>query len=695
MRIGINSLKSKLARRFFSLFLVSALLPMGLFVWISYQRVNDQLYEQSSRRLRNDTKTYGMALMDRLIHTSNLLSLLSSHTTQKVNLEGLPVKIKDQLLSHFEQIVVYQPGYDFQALVGDTKIDVDKQSLKNLLDNDSSSSIIHEKGQAGAHAVLLGVPIVSSEGSQGLLLGRPNSSYLWGVGPLSVLPPMTELAVYREDGDALISTSRSPGGKFPQLNQSSTNNNFIQFEYTQDDDIYLATGWPLFLQSYFGSETWTIILSESKSDSLRVLLEFKRIFPLVVALTLWVVLFLSLFFIRRTLAPLNALRKGTEKVGERDFNTKVDIKSGDEFEQLADSFNLMTNQLNKQFNALEVRSEIDRSILSTLDQSVIVPRALRMMYDFFKCRSIILVQGIQWEQSRITFKMVKGSSRHDLLDKNLSIAESDWLLLFDSTEYNLLEQKEAFPIFTKGMVESGSLLILRLNIGHDHYGALVINFYSGNQDDLSEEITQARQLANQLSVALSNSKLYEDLEKLSIGTVGALARTVDAKSKWTAGHSERVAEIAVKVARIMGFSGDYLNRIHRAGLLHDIGKIGIPIKVLDKPGKLSDEEYEQIKTHPEIGGKILEPIEVYRDIIPMVVQHHERYDGKGYPQGLSGKEIDPAARILCVADVYDALISQRPYRDGWVKEKAINFVKQNSGVMFDPEVVQVLLSIDV
>lgn len=354
----------------------------------------------------------------------------------------------------------------------------------------------------------------------------------------------------------------------------------------------------------------------------------------------------------------------------------------------------MTNQLNKQFNALEVRSEIDRSILSSLDQSVIVPRALRMMYDFFKCRSIMLIQGIRWEQSRITLKMVRESSRHDLIDKNLSISENDWLLLFDSSEYRLLEKIEEFPKFVEGMIGAGTLLILPLNIGNDYYGAVIIDYQPSDREDLSEEITQARQLANQLSVALSNSKLYEDLEKLSIGTVEALARTVDAKSKWTAGHSERVAELAVRIAGVMGGSRDYLNKIHRAGLLHDIGKIGIPIKLLDKPGKLTDREYEEIKTHPEIGGKILEPIEVYRDIIPMVVQHHERYDGKGYPQGLSGKEIDTAARILCVADVYDALINQRPYRDGWVKEKAFKLIKQNSGVMFDPEIVDVLLSMD-
>jgi putative nucleotidyltransferase with HDIG domain len=240
-----------------------------------------------------------------------------------------------------------------------------------------------------------------------------------------------------------------------------------------------------------------------------------------------------------------------------------------------------------------------------------------------------------------------------------------------------------------------NVLILPIMFGHSHYGALILNFGSSEIDSLDDEIVQARQSANQLAVALSNSRLYSELEKLSIGTVEALARTVDAKSKWTAGHSERVAELAVKIAQVMGFNKDELDKLFRAGLLHDIGKIGIPIKLLDKPGKLTDDEYDHIKTHPAIGGKILEPIEVYKDIIPLIVQHHERYDGKGYPQGLAGKEIHPAARILCAADVYDALISQRPYRDGWVKDKAIAFIRENSGVMFDPEVANVLLALEV
>ena len=139
----------------------------------------------------------------------------------------------------------------------------------------------------------------------------------------------------------------------------------------------------------------------------------------------------------------------------------------------------------------------------------------------------------------------------------------------------------------------------------------------------------------------------------------------------------------------MGMSQAEVDTLNRGGLLHDIGKIGIPVSLLDKPGKLTEEEFAEIKTHPEIGEKILEPIEAYKDITPMIVQHHERYDGKGYPRGLSGEAIDLNARILCVADVYDALVSNRPYRQGWIQQKATTFIAEGAGSHFDPEVVRV------
>ena len=165
----------------------------------------------------------------------------------------------------------------------------------------------------------------------------------------------------------------------------------------------------------------------------------------------------------------------------------------------------------------------------------------------------------------------------------------------------------------------------------------------------------------------ANKRLY----RLNRGTLTALARAIDAKSPWTAGHSERVTHLALKIGRILSLTQKQLENLEQAGLLHDIGKIGIPAKILDKPGKLTDEEYRIICEHPVKGANILQPIEEYAEVMPVAMQHHEWFNGKGYPDGLSGEEISIGARILAVADVFDALTSDRPYRDGMSVEIAI------------------------
>jgi putative nucleotidyltransferase with HDIG domain len=131
-----------------------------------------------------------------------------------------------------------------------------------------------------------------------------------------------------------------------------------------------------------------------------------------------------------------------------------------------------------------------------------------------------------------------------------------------------------------------------------------------------------------------------------------------------------------------------------SGLFHDIGKIGIPEYILDKPDRLTEEEYIIIKDHPRKGAEMLKPIRAYHEVIPIVAQHHEQYDGQGYPLGLSGGEIVLGARILAVADVFDALYSNRPYREGWEKARVISFLEEKAGSNFDPEVVKAFMMID-
>jgi putative nucleotidyltransferase with HDIG domain len=208
-----------------------------------------------------------------------------------------------------------------------------------------------------------------------------------------------------------------------------------------------------------------------------------------------------------------------------------------------------------------------------------------------------------------------------------------------------------------------------------------------------EDLLQARQMADQVAVALSNTRLIDELDALNVGALTALARTIDAKSPWTAGHSERVTHTSLRIARLMGLPDDELEVLNRGGLLHDIGKIGIPADILDKPSALNEEEMQVMRDHVTVGARILEPIAAYADVIPIVLRHHERWDGCGYPDGIAGEEIEFHARLLAAGDVYDALTSHRPYRSGMTQADAVAWITEQSGTHFDPRVVKAFLAV--
>ncbi|HKU25144.1 MAG TPA: HD domain-containing phosphohydrolase [Candidatus Sulfotelmatobacter sp.] len=185
------------------------------------------------------------------------------------------------------------------------------------------------------------------------------------------------------------------------------------------------------------------------------------------------------------------------------------------------------------------------------------------------------------------------------------------------------------------------------------------------------------------------------LEQLDIGTLTAFARAIDANSPWTSGHSERVTKLALRIAHAMGLSAKDLQIVHRGSLLHDIGKIGTPPAILDKPGTLKPRETEIMRNHVKVGIRILEPIDSFKDLLGVVAQHHERFDGSGYPAGLAGDQICLHARIVAVADAYDALTSDRPYRKSVPEQKAIEILKEHSGTQFDPKVVDALITLSI
>ena len=227
--------------------------------------------------------------------------------------------------------------------------------------------------------------------------------------------------------------------------------------------------------------------------------------------------------------------------------------------------------------------------------------------------------------------------------------------------------------------------------------------------DLKEEIKRLNQVTREQNFKLQDmnrnleykvrdrtkqlAEKHSELRTAYIQTIRALAEAVDAKDAYTRGHSERVGVYASKIAREVGLPRELIERVYIAGLLHDVGKIGIRDYVITKPDRLTPEEYEEIKRHPEIGAKILEPVSFLSDVVECVRHHHEWYDGsdKGYPDRLRGDGIPLPSRIILVADTVEAMTSDRPYRQGMALEAVVRELHKYSGSQFDPTCVEACL----
>jgi HD-GYP domain-containing protein (c-di-GMP phosphodiesterase class II) len=205
------------------------------------------------------------------------------------------------------------------------------------------------------------------------------------------------------------------------------------------------------------------------------------------------------------------------------------------------------------------------------------------------------------------------------------------------------------------------------------------------------EIRELIEGFNRAAVAVRESE--ESLHRAYIEFVGALANALDARDTYTAGHSSRVSALSCLIGRELEMGPKEMNDLRIGAWLHDIGKIGVPDRVLQKPGRLDPEEFDQIRQHPQIGRRILEGVEGFAAFLDSVELHHENWDGSGYPHGLAGKQVPLAARIIHVADAYDAMTSDRPYRRGMAHDVATDILQQNSGTQFDPEIAKAFVAV--
>jgi hypothetical protein len=251
--------------------------------------------------------------------------------------------------------------------------------------------------------------------------------------------------------------------------------------------------------------------------------------------------------------------------------------------------------------------------------------------------------------------------------------------------------------FLEGLpAEAGPQIVLQPVTRKGHpVGLLMAGCKGGDDPQVSSYDTRLLEAAaGYLSAFIENAALYSEQHATFLGTLKAMTAAIDAKDRYTCGHSERVAYLSRELALLAGFDKDRAERVHIAGLVHDVGKIGVPESVLCKPGRLTDEEFDLIKLHPEIGHTILKDIPLFQDLLPGVLHHHERWDGGGYPYKIKGEQTPLIARIIGIADTFDAMSSTRSYRPAMPREKVLAEIARCAGAQFDPRLAELFVTLD-
>ena len=346
---------------------------------------------------------------------------------------------------------------------------------------------------------------------------------------------------------------------------------------------------------------------------------------------------------------------------------------------------------------LEHLIEINRNLTTSLHLDDVLQSVMSTAVELLRCEagSLLLTDD---QTDELVFKVVVGPASAKLLGTRLppgvgivgSVAKEGKPLIVNDAKSDPRHYK---GIDDQTSLRTASLLCVPLITKSRVIGVLeVMNKIDRTpfRDDDRDALTS---LAIQSAIALENAKLYSDLKQAFTDTVRVIANAVEARDPYTAGHTSRVTHIALEMARELNWSRERIENLEIGALLHDIGKIGIADMILHKPNSLTTDEYTEMQQHPVVGAQMLKGVAALRPVLPCILFHQERYDGKGYPFGFAGEEIPIEGRLLTVADTFDAMTSDRPYRKALSIEEALDEIVHNRGTQFDPEMVDALLGV--
>ncbi len=400
--------------------------------------------------------------------------------------------------------------------------------------------------------------------------------------------------------------------------------------------------------------------------------------PIVLALHVSIAGFLVFLLVANAwLIPLSALTESARRVAGGDFDVHVEARNGGAVGQFAEAFNTMTDSLRERTESLTNRVaelsalyDMSYALSSTLDLDALLDSVLDAVLRIFRVDTGYIMLR---ERTTGAYALRAWRGAGEVPDERaLRSSMSEWVIHQGRPlVYNPPQNGGGASETVDGVTGSSAAVCVPLITADGTVGALAIGGRSDEMRFSSQDVRLLTTIANHLTIAIGNADLFSSLQDAYLATVRSLAAAVDAKDPYTRGHSDSVALFARAAAERLGLSHEQCTALEMAAYLHDIGKIGISEEILRKPGRLDAEETGTMRHHPLIGANILRPVAFPWPIAPVVRHHHEHFDGSGYPSGLKGEEIPLLARILAVADAYEAMTADRPYRLSRTSEAAI------------------------